>query len=148
MNTAEFYTKTLDFVATTTEILKIASTLAEKQASTEEAVNDKAVAMVQLLKSAELIDAHQVKRAEAQLKNPGQALDVLKNVVDHYRGQLKESQAKLASATLGTPEGPDSKSTASGFKKNANYVGKRRGNSDGPSEADQALLRLLPGRTR
>lgn len=146
MNTAEFYKTTLDFVDTTTKILKIASELSEKQASTEKAVGEKAAHAVKLLKSAELIDDHDTKRAEAQLKNPAQALDVLKNVVEHYRGQLKSAEAKLAGATLGTADTAETK-TAS-LNKNANYVGRRRGTSDGPSEADQALLRLLPGRNR
>lgn len=145
MNTTEFYQTTLNFVDTTSKILKIAAAVAEKQAATEKAVAPKAAEAAQLLKSAELIDSHEVKRAEAQLRDPVKSLEVLRNVVDHFRGQLKSAEAKLASSSLGVAEMPATK-TESGFKKNANYVGKRRGLGDGPSASDQALLRLLPGK--
>jgi hypothetical protein len=147
MNTLEFYKTTLDFVDTTTKILKIASQLANEKAASDKAVAEKLPGAVQSLKSAELIDSHEVKRAESQLRNPAEALEVLKNVVGHYREQLKTAEAKVASATLGSAD-MASKTASTGFKKNANYVGKRRGDADGLSEADAALARLLPGRSR
>lgn len=147
MNTSEFYKTTLNFVDTTTKILKIASEIAQKQADTEASVAVKAAETAALLKSAELIDAHEIKRAESQLKDPAQALAVISNIVDHYKTQLKEANAKLAGATLGVPDGPSSVASAKSVK-NANYIGRRRGNSDGPTEADAALLRLLPGNSR
>lgn len=147
MNTVEFYKATLDFVDTTTHILKIAADLATEKEASDKAVNEKLSATVQSLKAAELIDAHEVKRAEAQLKNPAEALAVLTNVVGHYREQLKTAEAKLASGSLGTAD-VGSKTAGVKMNKNANYVGKRRGSADGLSESDAALARLLDGRTR
>jgi hypothetical protein len=139
MNNSEFYKMTLDFVDTTSKVLKIATDIASAQSADTRSVNEKAAAMAKVLANASLIDGHETKLAEAQLRNPVQALDVLKNVVDHYAGQLKEANAKLASATLGSVDAPAK--TAS-MKKTSNYVGARRGEGQ-VSESDQALLRLL-----
>lgn len=148
MNQAEFYKKTLDFVTTTAKALKVASDLATKSASAEKAVNEKLASVVQVLKDAKLIDGHQTKQAESQLRNPAQALEILTNVVSHYREEVKQAQAKVVSTATGASEGPATKSASTEMKKNANYVGKRRGYSDAPSEADEALMRLVPGRIR
>jgi hypothetical protein len=146
MNTLEFYKTTLDFVDKTTQILKIASELAAEKEASDKAVNAKIAGTVQTLKSAQLIDAHETKLAEAQLRNPAEALAVLSNVVSHYREQIKSAEAKLASGSIGTAD-VGSKTASAGMKKNANYVGKRRGSADGLSESDAALARLLPGRS-
>lgn len=145
MNNLDFYKMTLDFVDKTTQVMKIAAELAAEKQATDKAINEKLPGTVQTLKSASLIDAHEVKVAESQLRNPAEALAVLSNVVNHYREQIKSAEAKLASATIGTAD-VASKSASASMKKHANYVGKRRGSADGLSDSDAALARLLPGR--
>lgn len=140
MNHQEFYKETLNFVDVATKLIKLSSTLAKKQTATAGAVKEKSASVAKLLVSTELIDSHQVKQAESQLSDPAKALDVLRNVVDHFQTKIKEANAKVASATLGTA---DSNSSVGSSKKQSNYLGRRRGSEDGPTESDQALLRLL-----
>jgi hypothetical protein len=94
------------------------------------------------LRDAGLIEAHEVKEAEAALSDPRRTLQVLANTVNEYRRlQAKgavdwqsQGQTKAASDTGHT------KKAVSGWK--ANIAGYRYG-QDEVSESDRILLRLI-----
>jgi len=142
---ADINVKTLDFVSTANKALGVAMKMAEDVEATQVKVASKVPATVASLKRAGLIDDGDEKRAAEQLSNAVQSLDILNNVLDHYQGQLKDAQAKVASATMG--EGvadADSNGKSRNHQKNANYTGYRRGLGE-KSASDEALLRLIDG---
>jgi hypothetical protein len=130
--------KALKYVEATSKALGVAMKMAEDRQVSEKEAAEKVPSLVELLKKAGLIDEADEKRASAQLANQSQSLDILSNVLNHFQGELKEAQAKVASATLGS--GVSEK--AASAEKNANYVGQRRGFGD-DRESDQAMLRLI-----
>ena len=136
---AKINAKTLDYVEVTGKALGAALKLAETVDAEKAAAATVAKQAQDRLLSVGLIDEHEVKFASEKLGNHAEALKVLNNVVDHYEKQLKEAEAKFASASLGS--GVSDKSAS--HDKYANYPGYRRGDSDGLSEADQALMRLV-----
>jgi CTP-dependent riboflavin kinase len=138
---SNFNEKVLNYIETTGKAIKVALDLVqqEKAASAEE---QNVATAVEKLEQAGLIDSHESKQASAQLANPNEALDILANVIEHYSSQLKDANAKVASATIG--EGVGETATPQ-TEKYANYVGRRRGSDEGPSASDQALLSLIDG---
>ena len=136
--------KTLDYVTTTNKALGVALKVAESVEATQKEAADKVPGLVTQLKQAGLIDEGDEKRASDQLLSGPQSLDILGNVLGHFQGQLKDAQAKVASATIGEGVDSDNGSSATGHQKNANYVGYRRGLGE-TSEADNALLKLIDG---
>ena len=131
--------KVLSYIETSGEALGVAIKLAESQ----ELAKEKVTGLISSLKTAGLIEDHQEKEASAQLVDPNQALDILSNVIDHYQGQLKESNAKTASLSIG--EGDQDSSPVAQTSKHANFAGYRRGSDDAPAQSDEALLRLIDG---
>lgn len=132
--------KVLNYIETTGKAIKVALDLVH-QGGVADAT--KVASAAEKLERASLIDGNEIKQASAQLANHGETLDILHNVIDHYSTELKQAQATVASATIG--EGSSEKQASSRTVKNANYVGRIRGSDDGPSESDQALLRLIDG---
>jgi hypothetical protein len=135
--------KTLSYVETTGKALGVALKMAEVHDANEKAATDKIGGVSSKLRAVGLVDSDDTEKAASQLGDHAQTLDILANVVDHYEGKLKESMSKEASASLGSGSEDSETSTGTGHTKNANYVGRRRGWDDGPSESDRALLRLI-----
>ena len=145
MSTTDFNTQALNYVETTGKALGVALKIAEAYEQDQKGAGEKIGSAVDLLKKAGLVDEDESKRAEAQLGNHAQTLDILTNVLDHFEGERKDAQAKSASENLGSAVDDPASPRHSGRQKNANYVGKRRGFEDGPTESDRALLSLVDG---
>lgn len=131
--------KVLNYIETTGKAIKVALDLVQNGGGADAT---KVASAAELLERANLIDENEVKQASSQLANHGETLDILHNVIDHYSTELKQAQAKVASATVGEVS---SEKQASSTEKYANYVGRIRGSDDGPSESDRAMLRLIDG---
>lgn len=142
MDQRELNEAVLSYVETTGKALGVALKIAEEKDTSAEAAGEKIAGLITKLRDAKLIDDASVKRAEDQLADPAKALDILGNVVDHYQDAEKQASAKQASQELGSGVSETS-SHSNGHQKNANYVGRRRGYGEGPSESDAALLRLI-----
>ena len=132
--------KVLNYIETTGKAIKVALDLVPHGGGADAT---KVASAAEKLERANLIDDNEIKQASAQLANHGETLDILHNVIDHYSTELKHAQAKVASATVG--EVSSEKQASSRTEKNANYIGRIRGSDDGPSESDQAMLRLIDG---
>ena len=132
--------KFLNYVETSAKAMDLAEKIASNVNTEQKSAEDKVPAAQDLLKRAGLIDEDQEKAAAVQLSDHGQTLDILSNVLKHYQGEIKEAQAKVASATMGA--GVDGVDRRTSQEKNANYVGRRRGLGEN-SPADASLLALI-----
>lgn len=141
-DSAKFNEQVLNYVEKTSQALGVAIKLAEDSDARTKAAVEKVAGVKTRLRTAGLIDEDDVKRAEAQLADHAQTLDILDNVVEFYEGKLKEAGAKIASASLGRAAN-DTDSGSKSRQKHANYVGRRAGYEDAPKESDLALLKLL-----
>lgn len=139
MDTKEFMQKTLDLVSLHDKYVKAASALLARK-SQKIASTEKVSSIAKLLVDAKLIDDTMVKRAQENLTNPDKTLDIVRNIVEHYQGALKEANAKIASATLGVAD--NSKSASTPTTKYSNYVGRRRGEGE-IAASDEPLRRLI-----
>lgn len=133
-------TAVIDYVQSSSQALSVADKLLAKTAAEKKAASDLAVQVVPLMKELGLIEPSQVKEAEAQLGDHGKAVGILRNVLDAYKQAMKDENAKRASLNLG--EGVKDHSQP-GKEKQANYVGRRRGDDDAPAPSDRRMLALI-----
>jgi hypothetical protein len=128
------------FTKASADAMEVAMRIADRAEQNEKAASERLSSALQALKTAGLITDAQVKTATAQLSNHAQTLDILCNVVEHYNKEAKASE-KVARDNLGAGD-KSQKQTV----KQSNYVGRRRGYDDPPSESDLALRRLIANR--
>ncbi len=118
--------------------------IANAQAAKAAAVAQLVPGLAQQLKTAGLIDASEVKAAEAKLADPVGALEVFGNLLGVH-AELSASKTAMADR-LGAAEG-QSTGRVKVASTEDNYVGRRRGSSDEMTESDKSLMRLVPGFT-
>lgn len=124
------------FTKCSADVFDVALRIAERTEKAEKAAAEHIGPALQALKSAGLVQEAQAKTAEAQLGSHAQTLEILGNVIAHYTKEATDRE-KAARVALGTSDSPKK------AEKRACYPGKRRGYDDVPSEADEALRRIL-----
>lgn len=135
--------KTVEFTKVASRALALASKLVGEKTANDKSVADNATKVANALKTAGLIDEHEVKQATAELSNHNDALSVLFNVVREF-ANAKHAAVKTASSTdIGKPVGA-ADPTGAKVVKQSSYVGQRLGTGQ-YSEAEMRLIqRILP----
>lgn len=131
---------TVKYAELTGKAIGAAAGLVDEYEKHQKAAAERIPSAVARLVQVGLIDASDEKIASVQLGQHSESLDVLQRVIDHYEKQAGELRAKLASANLGTADSSDGQRRT---VKESAYCDRRRGSSDGPSNADLALARGL-----
>jgi hypothetical protein len=133
----------LDFTEKASKALGAARELCERHEKSAAEAQVKISTVVKRMQDVGMMDKTEsdTKYAEARFAEHGTSLDILLNVIDEYEKRSAATRSKEASLNLG--EGVSGSETKPVRDKTAVYSERRRGYSDVPTEADNALLRLI-----